>query len=191
MGKPVYDYPDFVKDVTLKAINGKRYWLQFNIDEKKMEGIGVILKNPSRANQIISDKTVYNVANYINQNRERHDALKNIGIITILNLIPDYMTDSRQLQTLKSTLIDPENLRILNEYCHKNKKIIIAWGNSPKGLYDDYEELKKRAMKILVENKNEVYFVDRMTKSGNPKHGQVWAYADPLRKSDLNLAAFP
>ncbi|MBT8184060.1 MAG: DUF1643 domain-containing protein [Eudoraea sp.] len=182
MRKPVYQYPDFVKDIRLKKNNDKRYWLRLIIDQKKTEGILVILKNPSRANQMISDKTVYNVANYIYRNRRKHDDLQDIGDITILNLIPNYLTDSGRLQNFRNTLIDPENLSILTEFCRNCKKVIIAWGNPPKGLYKEYQVLVQSVMRILHENKNQIYYVDKMSLSGHPKHGQVWGYDDMLRK---------
>ena len=61
MKKPVYRYPSFVKKVELEKTGNKRFWLELVIDESKDESIVVILKNPSRANKEVSDKTVYNV----------------------------------------------------------------------------------------------------------------------------------
>jgi hypothetical protein len=182
LSKPTYYYPDFVKVVRLKKTDSKRYWLELTIDDTKQERITVILKNPSRADQTFSDKTVYNVSNYIHRNRENYKELKNIGAITILNLIPNYLTDSSKLIAYKDTLLDKENILTLKKVCNKNQKVIIAWGNHPKGLYDEYEQLKKSVMQILSDYSNEVFFVDRLTKAGNPKHGQVWAYKNKLRK---------
>jgi hypothetical protein len=182
MSKPTYYYPGFVKDVTLLKTDSKRYWLKLKIHDTNTEGILVILKNPSRADNIYSDKTVYNVSNYIYRNRETYRELNNIGTITILNLMPHYLTDSGKLIELRDSLIDKENFRTLNKLCKNTKKVIIAWGNHPKGLYDEYEHLKKLVMQILAENSNEIFFVDRMTKTGNPKHGQIWAYNNKLKK---------
>jgi len=182
MKKPIYKYPDFVSKVELKSECGKRYWLNLEIDQNKTEKITVILKNPSRADKLISDKTVYNVSNYIYRNREKYSELENIGEITILNLMPNYMTESSGLKEFKETIIDQENIQTLKEFCGKSKKVIIAWGNHPSGLYNEYEKLKTETKKILIENKNQVFFVDRMTNSGNPKHGQVWGYKNELRK---------
>ncbi len=182
MKKPTYKYPDFVTKVDLKSENGKRYWLNLEIDKNKSDGITVILKNPSRADQIISDKTVFNVSNYIYRNREKYSEFKNVGTITILNLIPNYLTDSSRLKEFKESIIDQENIRTLNEYCGKNKNVIIAWGNHPSGLYQEYEKLKSETKKILTEYKNQVFYVDKITKAGNPKHGQVWGYGNELKK---------
>lgn len=182
MKKPTYKYPDFISKVELKSVKGKRYWLSLEIDKNKSEGITVILKNPSKANDTISDKTVFNVANYIYRNREKYSALKNIGKITILNLIPNYLTDSRGLKEFGETIFDQENTRILDEYCKKNKNVIIAWGNHPEGLYHEYEKIKAETKQILKANKNQIFYVDKMSASGNPKHGQVWGYENELKK---------
>ena len=182
MKKPTYKYPDFVSKVELKSEHGKRYWLNLEIDKNKTERITVILKNPSRADKLISDKTVYNVSNYIYRNREKYSELKNIGEITILNLMPNYTTESSRLKEFKETIIDQENVRTLNEFCGKSEKVIIAWGNHPSGLYKEYEKLKTETKKILIENKNQVFYIDKMSKYGNPKHGQIWAYKDEFKK---------
>tara|TARA_R110002033_G_scaffold148633_1_gene185724 strand:- start:95 stop:655 length:561 start_codon:yes stop_codon:yes gene_type:complete len=182
MKKPIYKYPDFVTKVDLKCVAGKRYWLNLKIDDTKKERIIVILKNPSRADKTISDKTVFNVSNYIYRNRNKHQEFKNIGEITILNLIPNYMTDSRGLIEFKETIIDKENFQTIKKFCSRDKKVIIAWGNHPRRLYKEYEELKKLTNKILVENNNQVFFVNRLTKDGNPTHGQVWGYKNHLKK---------
>ncbi|MFX0557042.1 DUF1643 domain-containing protein [Maribacter sp. CXY002] len=183
MRKPIYKYPDFVQEVTLKRTDGKRYWLTLKIDDTKTDGIAVILKNPSRADKTISDKTVYNVSNYIYRNRENYTELQNIGTVTIVNLIPKYLTDSSKLQDVKEGIIDDENIRVIDEVCSRNKNVIIAWGNPPMGLDEGYEVLKKMVMAILSKHKNSVFYVDRMTYNGNPKHGQVWGYNDMLIKA--------
>ena len=88
--KPVYKHPEFVTRTEAKRIEeeNKRLWLTITIDEKLKESVVVILKNPSRATKDISDKTVFNVTNYIHKNRVNYKQLKNTGTIIILNLIP-------------------------------------------------------------------------------------------------------
>lgn len=178
--KPVYKYPHFVQEVTLKKDDGKRYWLKLVFDETKKESIVIILKNPSRANKEISDKTVYNVSSYIYKNRSKHSVLKDIGSIIILNLIPHYQTYSKELKSLKSDIIDQENLDTINRFTSQNSKVIIAWGNHPENLFKIYHQLKNSVMDILVKNNSEVLYVDRLSKIGNPKHGQVWGYKNDL-----------
>ncbi len=178
MTKPVYKYPAFVQEVTLLNDKEKRYWLNLTIDTAEKENIIVILKNPSRANKEISDKTVYNVSNYIYRNQNRYQELKNIGNITILNLIPYYQTYSEKLIELKEAIIDPENLKTINNFTKKNNKVIIAWGNHPSGLFHEYESLKLSVMDILKTNQSKIYFIEKFSQAGNPKHGQIWGYSD-------------
>ena len=182
MKKPVYRYPNFVQNVELEKTDDKRFWLKLQIDESKKESIVVILKNPSRANKTVSDKTVYNVSSYIYHNQDKYEALKDIGSIIILNLMPHYQTYSDKLEALKNDIICDKNLDAINRITSENLKVIIAWGNHPSGLFKEYEILKTRVMKILSKNSNKVLYVDKLSKTGNPKHGQVWAYKNKLIK---------
>ena len=106
MTKPVYRYPDFITYISLEKTDTKRYWLKLQFDESKNETVTIILKNPSRANKSVSDKTVYNVSCYIYKNRDKYPEFKNVGTIVILNLIPNYQTYSDQLELLKNEIID-------------------------------------------------------------------------------------
>ena len=180
MKKPVYHYPEFVSNVTLFATKEKRYWLNLEIDSSKKKGIVVILKNPSRAKQHVSDKTVYNVCNYIFRNRNKFAPLQEVGNITIVNLIPHFQTYSERLKSMRGKLIDKKNMETIRELCEKNKNVIIAWGNHPNGLFSEYEQLKAQVMEVLKASKNNVFFVDKLSKANNPKHGQIWGYADDL-----------
>ncbi len=180
--KPTYKYPDFVSNVELIKEKSKRYCLKLEINNNKTGTIIVILKNPSRANKSVSDKTVFNVSNYIYKNQKKYHQLKDVGHIIILNLIPNYLTDSKQLIKFKKTIINKKNISILEKYCKKHKNVIIAWGDSPAGLSQEYKQLKTKIKNILTENENHVFYVDKLTKANNPKHGQVWGYKDKLEE---------
>lgn len=182
MTKPVYKYPDFITDITLEKTDTKRYWLKLVFDDAKNETLVVVLKNPSRANKEVSDKTVYNVSSYIYKNRNTYPELHDVGTIIILNLIPNYQTYSDQLEPLKNDIIDPENLAVIKRFTSQCNYVIIAWGNQPKGLYKEYEQLKNHVMDILSDNNNMVLYVDKISKVGNPKHGMVWSYKDDLKR---------
>tara|TARA_R110002094_G_scaffold162626_1_gene147370 strand:+ start:283 stop:741 length:459 start_codon:yes stop_codon:yes gene_type:complete len=149
LGKPVYRYPEFVTNISLDKSGGKRYWLNLKIEKTKKETIIVILKNPSKANEEISDKTVYTVTKYISKNSNKYPELRNIGNIIILNLTPIYLTDSTQLQHSSNSIVDTKNETIINHYCNEHKKVIIAWGNHPNGLFTEYEVLKSSTLSIL------------------------------------------
>jgi len=180
MTKPVYKYPSFIKKVELENTDNKRFWLKLLIDETKKDSIVVILKNPSRANKEVSDKTVYNVSNYIYRNQDRYDVLKGVGSLIVVNLIPHYQTYSEQLKELDNGVICAENLRAIDAVTKKNSIVIIAWGNHPAGLFKEYETLKTKVMNILSNNSNEIFYVDKLSAVGNPKHGQVWGYENML-----------
>lgn len=187
MNKPVYKHPDFVIKADDKRIEkeNKRLWLSLIIDSNLKDSLIVILKNPSRATKDISDKTVYTVTSYVHKNKNKYPQFKNIGNVIILNLIPFYQTYAELLATSNFNIIDKENKQTINELTSKHKNVIIAWGDPPKGLYNEYEELKRATFDILKLNKNQVYYVDKLSKKGNPKHGQVWGYDDELKKYKL------
>lgn len=182
MIKPIYKHPYFVIKTDDKRIvkENKRLWLSLNIDSNLKDSLLVILKNPSRATKDISDKTVYTVVSYVHKNREKYPQFKDIGTVIILNLIPFYQTYAELLATSNLNIIDKENLQTINELTSIHKNVIIAWGDHPKGLYKEYEELKKTTLDKLKENKNNVFYVDKLSKNGNPKHGQVWGYDNKL-----------
>ncbi len=117
---------------------------------------------------------------YVYKNREKYTVLKKVGTIIFLNLIPFYETYSDQLKTLGLNLIDKKNQDIIIEITSKHKNVIVAWGNHPKGLSEVFDQLKKSTIDILRKNKNNVFYVDKLTKNGNPKHGQVWSYSNEL-----------
>jgi len=182
MKKPVYKHPEFVTTTADRRIveQNKRLWLTLTIDETKKDSIIVILKNPSRATKDISDKTVSTVTKYIYNNRSKYKQLKNIGTVIILNLIPFYETYSEKLAASESGIIDKENLKTIRVFTSNHKTVIAAWGDHPKGLAAEYEELKNMVLQIIKNNKNDLYYVDKLSKKGNPKHGQVWGYGDLL-----------
>ena len=182
--KPTYKHPNFVLETSDKRIESenKRLWLSLLIDKNAKESLLVILKNPSRATKNISDKTVFTVTNYVHKNRNKYSALKNIGTITIINLIPFYETYADQLVILGAKIIDKQNLDTINDLTLKHKKVIVAWGDHPKGLRKEYEELKQKTLDILKLNRNNVFYLDKLSKIGNPKHGQVWGYDNELLK---------
>lgn len=181
MKKPTYKHQDFIINKVCERTEQKRYWLELTINNDCSENIIVIMKNPSRATLEVSDKTVFNVCNYIFLNKNDRAELKNIGKIIILNLIPFYETYSKELIALKTEIIDPANLEIIRNYTSKDSRVIIAWGNHPDKLYKEYEILKQKVFQILNDNNNEVYYVDKLSAAGNPKHAQIWGYENELK----------
>lgn len=186
--KPTYKHPEFVLDTADEQIEkqNKRLWLSLKIDKSATESLLIILKNPSRATKDLSDKTVFTVTNYVYRNREKYPAFKSIGTVIIVNLIPFYETYADQLGTLGVNLIDKQNQDTINLLTSNHKNVIIAWGDHPKGLYRVYEQLKKTTFDTLKINGNNVFYVDKLSKSGNPKHGQIWGYENELVSFSLD-----
>jgi hypothetical protein len=89
-----------------------------------------------RANKEVSDKTVYNVSSYIYHNRDKYDALKGIGSVIILNLIPHYKTYSNKLLPLKSEVICAENLSTTTDYLVSTQSCHCL-GDHPSGLFKE------------------------------------------------------
>lgn len=186
--KPTYKHPEFVLETADKRIEkeNKRLWLSLNIDKSAKESLLVILKNPSRATKDISDKTVFTVTNYVHRNREKYSAFMNIGTVIIVNLIPFYETYADQLGTLGVNVIDKQNQDTITDLTSKHKNVIVAWGDHPKGLYKEYQQLKQTTFDTLRTNKNNVFYVDKLSKNGNPKHGQVCGYENELLSLNID-----
>lgn len=182
MPKPVYKHPPFVISASAKQIESenKRLWLSLKIDNDLKESLIIILKNPSRATKDISDKTIFNVTSWVHKNRNRFRQLDNIGEIIILNLIPFYETYSDQLVKTDINIIDNENLKAIKSITGKHKNVIIAWGDNPKGLLKEFDDLKKIVFDLFKINNNNVFYIDKLSLKGNPKHGMVWGYDNKL-----------
>ncbi len=157
--KPTYRHPEFVLEKADKRIEkeNKRLWLSLIIDKSATESLLVILKNPSRATKDLSDKTVFTVTNYVYRNRKKYSAFKNIGTVIIVNLIPFYETYADQLRTLGVNVFDKQNQETITDLTSKHKNVIVAWGDHPKGLYKEYEQLKQTTFDTLRINKNNVF----------------------------------
>nr|WP_315178570.1 DUF1643 domain-containing protein [uncultured Flavobacterium sp.] len=185
MKKPVYNHQDFIIHKKDERTDRKRFSLELTINKDCTDNIIVIMKNPSRATLEVSDKTVFNVCNYIFLNKNDRVELKNIGKIIILNLIPFYETYSKELVVLKDEIIDFANLEVIKNYTSNNSRVLIAWGNHPAKLFNEYEILKQEVFKIIKANNNQVYYVDKLSAAGNPKHAQIWGYENKLLKLEL------
>lgn len=180
--KPVYLHPEFVlRPVTLRRTEDKRYWLRMRFDNGGKDTVIVILKNPSRATGEVSDKTVFTVANYIYKNCKTNPLLKTAGSVVILNLIPAYETYSERLKERNEALADKKNLKYIKRFAKEASVIIAAWGDAPKGLEAEYHELRDEVIKGLFETGKVVYYLDKISKKGNPKHGQIWGYKDKMK----------
>lgn len=175
-----YTYPDFVTHIAIDEAPGKRLSLTISLKGRGRKTLLVLQKNPSRANAGISDHTVNRVVNYCHRNRKLYPELREIGNLVFLNLIPFYLTDSRKLHRLPYNVVDPENLKVVEAAIRTSDYGILAWGNPPLGLKQEYEILKTAVFAFLDTYGLQSFYVGSRSASGNPKHGQIWGYSDPL-----------
>lgn len=175
-----YRYPPFAKIISISQQDGKRYSLEVSLEAQGKGSLVVIQKNPSRANDQVSDHTINRVLNYVQGNRNRYSALEEVGCVVFLNLIPWYETYSRKLVRKQDRLADPVNMETISQYLANSGPCIIAWGNPPAGLQDPYIELCTEVMIILKKYGNPVFHVGALTRLNQPRHGQIWGYEDKL-----------
>jgi hypothetical protein len=109
------------------------FWLRLIIDESKTEeDIIVILKTQAEpTKKFLIRPYIMSLAISI---RDKYDALKDIGSVIILNLIPHYETYSNKLLPLKSEVIC-ENLSTIHRLSGEHSRVVIAWGDHPAGLF--------------------------------------------------------
>ena len=91
-----------------------------------------------------------------------------------------FETYSKSLHTHSGLMNNDTNLSYLEEYIKLCDSVILAWGNPPKGLKEDYHQRIQSVFEILQNNPKQTYYVGSISKKGHPKHGQVWKYADSL-----------
>lgn len=187
MGK--IEYPSFI-DVGL--IKGKfdqegnrRYILTIPFSKKPSKMALAILKNPSKATEKESDITVNRIISYIHKN------LKEIDMVIIANLFVYCSTNAKELNLIvddkgKDYVIGNDKSspfktdKLINEAIEKSLKIIIAWGNS-NGIEKTLYKWRVKQIFKLLEGR-ELFYVKKITKKGNPLHGQSWGYDYELLK---------
>lgn len=177
-----YRYPEFVckKDIRIREVNGKRYFLKIRVRDSDGESILVILKNPSKATGIRSDKTVSTVLRYVYEN------CKKASYVTIVNLFPNYCTDSNKLvKQIEGKVADSENIEEIRNQIVDCSRVIVAWGKHPRKLKEEAEKVKKLIFPLLKGKK--VESVVRTPPTENPLHGQVWSYAYKLKPYKISL----
>lgn len=113
-----------------------RFYLKAKVkDSSKSKLILVIMMNPSKATKDRTDDTVFNIL-------EHSYCFLDAKEITILNLYPFYEPNSAKVKQSTSSLSQDarDELMSKNSSCVKDSikkqydKVILAWGNTPKGL---------------------------------------------------------
>lgn len=172
--KPVYKYNEEYVDVNYIDIDdeiGYRYSMFIPFKNSITDKCAlVIMRNPSKANNAESDKTVNNVLRFCN---------KYYRGIYIVNLYPCYETDSTKVKDfIESDLYEEKmkkNFKVIDTLLDTVTEVIVAWGTaSTSSRYNnDYEN----NIKIIIDKLNKTnkkVFAMRFASSKNPWHPRNW-----------------
>lgn len=200
-----FNYPDFIDTTLITGLidrdNNRRFLLSIPLKKETKNSLLVILKNPSCATTRECDVTINRIINYVYKNKSNY-LLKGIDKIQIVNLFACYETYSDSLKEIYDELgadcligndnistddesfIELNNDNIIKETVKNAALIILAWGDSPKGIKPLYRR-RVNQIKTFIRDlgmSSKTYYVASISKDGNPKHGQVWGYSDELIK---------
>ena len=150
-------YPQQVTNVDVLGLDNSRirFLLSIKTNSKNNKSILVIMKNPSQANKIFSDKTVNNVISHL---------CNNYNTIYIANLFPYYSTKANGLLSYFDDT-DDISIHIINEmiiqkYISLVDDILIGWGTNTIGMKQkDYDDIIFSVMNILFKSDKPLYFV--------------------------------
>lgn len=193
--KRIFHYKnEYVKSVKLvhhDVATNRRYRLDIELKNGDNEkAVHLMMINPSKANEEISDNTLNRIIKYVSLNNVA-GVLQDIGKIIITNLYvvcetyPEKVDEYISVQSLDFVKgIDADgkyNNDTIIEMANKEAQlIIIAWG---KGYIFDYD---KRIQEIfsLMKNK-EIYQMEDLTQEGYPRHPRTWAYSWKLKRYSI------
>ena len=139
----------------------------------------MIMKNPSRANERISDQTI----NTILEIFHRFGYAK----VYVTNLIPVYSTDQTDISDKEDLSLYAENDRIISELAESVSRIFVGWGENNGIDYDFYSE-RITAIKKLLKGKTAYCYTKN--RSGNPKHPSRRQWKYDKQESDYAIIEF-
>lgn len=180
-----YVYKDritFIGDIQ----KNERNLLTIPLRNEGNKKILVIMKNPSKANKEISDRTINNVIKFCFNN--------GYCKVNIMNLFSYYSTDPNGITKLidQGKYVDAvgkQNDQILINTSIHIDDVIVAWGGNSINRERYY---KKRISEVLeiIKNKN-IYYVESISKNGlYPKHAQVWSVNQDIEMYEFKMPIF-
>jgi len=193
--KRIFHYKnEYVKSVKLvhhDVATNRRYRLDIELKNGDNEkAVHLMMINPSKANEEISDNTLNRIIKYVSLNNAA-GVLQDIGKNIITNLyvvcetypekVDEYIS-VKSLDFVKGIDSDGNyNNNTIIEMANKEAQlIIIAWG---KGYIFDYD---KRIQEIISLMKNKViYQMEDLTQEGYPRHPRTWAYCWKLKRYSI------
>lgn len=122
-----------IKSTAIVSDDGNYRYRLTRVWDSNKERVAVIMLNPSKANELKSDKTVMNITNFLIDN--------DFGSVDIVNLFSYMSTDSSKLHKREEQFERYNNTYIQLAF-EEADIIIIAW------VRDDTKYIKKRKIEI-------------------------------------------
>lgn len=158
----------------------KRFRLTLDNRIKVTRRILMIFMNPSKADAIVSDRTINNAYKYFAESDNKE--FKDYNGIEVLNLIPVYETESSKLHEIDNLICEINN-QFLTDSVLEDRIIILAYGNAPTRLKKTYIE-QTRFLLSLLEGRT-VYHIDELLITGNPRHACYWQLYMKMIKAEV------
>lgn len=161
----------------------ERYLLTIPLKNTGNKTVLVIMKNPSKANSEISDRTINNVLKFCSRKGYRE--------VNIMNLFSYYSTDPLGITNLiyegkYAKAVGEENNKILEITLKNIDEVIVAWGGNSINRANHYNKRIKDVLNI-IKNKN-LFYVENISKDGlYPKHPQVWSVNHEIEMYKFNI----
>ncbi len=146
-----------------------RYVLQVriapdNFSEKKLV---VIQKNPSKADDKVTDPTVMRVENWARS--------KGFTTVVYLNLFAYRCTFPKELNDHPyDRIMGNKNNEFLINEINQNDTVIIGWGNANNIRKSYYVKRSREVHQLVLKTYGRIYIVGEITKEGYPRHGLLW-----------------
>jgi hypothetical protein len=178
----VYQYKDYIDknliEVHLNTDENLRYLIKVPLINNGNKTVLVIMKNPSKADNIQSDMTINNVLNFA--------SMYNYRVVYIMNLYSYYSTDPDMIGNLvrnnkEHFAIGEKNDEILKNVVNKVDEVIVGWGSDSFGCTKKYKD-RIRTVTEIIRNKELFYVQSIGGRNWYPRHPQVWHM-----KSNLEL----
>ncbi|MCO5385231.1 MAG: DUF1643 domain-containing protein [Desulfitobacterium hafniense] len=174
-----YQYKWFVKndEIVFNGDTKNRHLLRIPL---KNEGnkVLVIMKNPSKANEEISDLTIDRVLTFCYG--------EDYSEVNIMNLYSYYSTDAGKIADLikngqEDIAIGSENDNIMKSMVQEVDDVIVAWGSNTFGLTKQYKNRIKQVINI-IKGKTLYYVQENNGQGWYPRHAQVWNVNSGIKK---------
>lgn len=155
-----------------------RYLLRIPLKNNGDKKVLVIMKNPSKADNKLSDLTIDRVLTFCNA--------EGYSEVNIMNLFSYYSTDPSGIKNLiddgkLEDAIGKDNDEIMKEIVNEVGEVIVAWGGNSINRERYYKNRIKQVTNIIKE-KN-IYYVESISKDTYyPRHAQVWSVKSAIKK---------